>query len=328
MKSFFPSRVSKFNASIALCLLGVSTLSLPVMAVPQEATQSDNKPVQVLAQNPRTPRGASSTERVRFAKGESSTNLTRKIPANGEVTFLINARKGQTMEYEVTTYNSDVSVAEVFVFDMASNKIVSESGPDELNSFVVEKNGDTSLTVRNKTGKTISISLYLDIQDKAVQDKVVQDKVAQDKARLIYPDAPGTSKTCVVPVDPATNRFELALLSELKLIDASSGGQCELFVVSKQRISIVGHPDLCVNIGAGASRGMLYLEACRDVSVTSWDIKATAAESSRLRSVGGPFDNMCWAIPNLANENAQFPLRVQPALCQKNVDNELKFFVE
>jgi hypothetical protein len=369
MKSFFSSRVSKFNASMTLCLLGVSTLSLPVMAAPQEAcmntstgdvgcgeivpklpksnqpsnmvvvgfagvplahsvnkpvrllaqaTQSDNKPVQLLAQDPRTPQGVTSTERVRFAQGASSTNLTREIAAYGEAQFFINARKGQTMEYKVTTYNSDVSVAEVFVFDMASNKIVSESGPDELNSFVVEKSGDTSLTVRNKTGKTISISLYLDIQDKALQDK----------ARLIYPDAPGTSKTCVVPVDPATNRFKLALLSELKLIDASAGGQCELFVASKQRISIIGHPDLCVNIAAGASRGVLYLEACRDVSVTGWDIKATAAESSRLRSLGGPFDNMCWAIPNLADGNAKFPLRVQPALCQKNVDNELKFFIE
>jgi hypothetical protein len=164
MKSFFSSRVSKFNASLTLCLLGVSTLSLPVMAVPQEATQSDNEPVQLLAQDPRFPKGESSTERVRFDKGESSTNLTRDITANGEVVFLINARKGQTLEYKVTTYNSDVSVAEVFVFDMASNKIVSESGPDELSSFVVEKSGDTSLTVRNKTGKTISISLYLDIQ--------------------------------------------------------------------------------------------------------------------------------------------------------------------
>jgi hypothetical protein len=37
MKSFFSSRVSKFNASITLCLLSVSTLSLPVMAAPQEA---------------------------------------------------------------------------------------------------------------------------------------------------------------------------------------------------------------------------------------------------------------------------------------------------
>ena len=149
-----------------------------------------------------------------------------------------------------------------------------------------------------------------------------------NKARLIYPDAPGASQTCVVPVDPDTNRFKLELLSELKLIGTSSEGQCKLFVVSKRRISIIGRPDLCVNIAAGAGRGILYLEACRDVSVTGWDIKATAAESSRLRSLGGPYDNMCWAIPNLGNENAKFPLRVQPAPCQKNVDNELKFFVE
>jgi hypothetical protein len=36
MKSFFSSRVSKFNASMTLCLLGVSALSLPVMAASPE----------------------------------------------------------------------------------------------------------------------------------------------------------------------------------------------------------------------------------------------------------------------------------------------------
>jgi hypothetical protein len=160
MKSFFSSRVSKFNASLTLCLLGVSTLSLPVMAVPQEATQSDNEPVQLLAQ---APRGPSSTERVRFAKGTSSTNLPRKIAAYGEIKFLINATKGQTVEYEVS-YDFRASDVQVFLFDLASNDIVSDSEAGALESFVVQKSGDTTLTVRNKTGKTISISLYLDIQ--------------------------------------------------------------------------------------------------------------------------------------------------------------------
>ncbi len=37
MKSFFFSRVSKFNAFMTLCTLGLTTVSLPVMAAPQEA---------------------------------------------------------------------------------------------------------------------------------------------------------------------------------------------------------------------------------------------------------------------------------------------------
>ncbi len=37
MKSFFSSRVLKFNAFMTLCTLGLTTVSLPVMAAPQEA---------------------------------------------------------------------------------------------------------------------------------------------------------------------------------------------------------------------------------------------------------------------------------------------------
>lgn len=126
--------------------------------------RSANKPVQLLAQVSRPPQGATSTERVRFAQGASSINLTRNIAAYGDAEFFIKARKGQTMEYQVTTYNSDASEVEVFVFDKASNKIVREYSSSGLDSFVVNKSGDTILTVRNKTDKAISITLYLDIR--------------------------------------------------------------------------------------------------------------------------------------------------------------------
>ena len=148
------------------------------------------------------------------------------------------------------------------------------------------------------------------------------------KPRMLYPDFPGASQTCVVPIDQATRRIKVAPLSELMLISANSEAQCQVFVISNQRISIAGRPDLCVNVAAAAHRGQLYLEACEDVSVTGWEIKGTSTSSSRVRALGGPFDNMCWAIPSLGDEKAKFPLRVLPAVCQKNVSNELKFFVE
>lgn len=152
--------------------------------------------------------------------------------------------------------------------------------------------------------------------------------IGSKKPRMLYPDFPGASQTCVVPIDQATRRIKVAPLSELMLITASSEVQCQVFVISRQRISLAGRPDLCVNIGAAAHRGQLYLEACKDVSVTSWEINGTSSSSSRLRALGGPFDNMCWAIPSLGDEKAIFPLRVLPAVCQKNVANELKFFAE
>ncbi|MEB3124654.1 MAG: hypothetical protein VKL00_03270 [Synechococcales bacterium] len=152
------------------------------------------------------------------------------------------------------------------------------------------------------------------------------------KPRMLYPDFPGASQTCVVPIDQATRRINVAPSSdertELMLISANSEAQCQVFVISKQRISIAGRPDLCVNIGGSARRGLLYLEKCGDVSVTGWEIKGTSTSSSRVRALGGLFDNMCWEIPSLSDEKAKYPLRVLPAVCQKNVANQLKFFVE
>jgi hypothetical protein len=118
--------------------------------------QSDNKPVQLFAQ-------AKTTERVRFATGKSSVNLTRSIPAKGEIQFLIKARKGQTVEYQVD-YDARSSDVQVFLFDIASNDIITDSEAGLVESFVVQKSGDTSFIVRNKTRKRIQIGLYLDIR--------------------------------------------------------------------------------------------------------------------------------------------------------------------
>jgi hypothetical protein len=172
-------------------------------------------------------------------------------------------------------------------------------------------------------------SAFLLITSSIVFSSAVNAQSAsKSKGQIIYPDLPGFSQTCVVPIDQDTVRYKLASGSELMLVSATSEAQCQVFVVSKKRISVVGRPDLCVNIAASARRGVLYLEQCKDVSVASWNITASSTQSSRIRSLGEPFDNMCWTIPNSSNEEAKFPLRVQPAVCQKNMANEIKFFVE
>ncbi len=151
---------------------------------------------------------------------------------------------------------------------------------------------------------------------------------APAKARMLYPDGGGLSQSCVVPMDPQTRRYKLAAGAELMLANATSGAQCSVFQVSAQRIAIAGQPNLCVNIGAGSRSGNVYLEACNDVSVTGWDIAGNATTSARVRAVGGPFNNQCWAVPGLADPNVKFPTPVVPADCKRNAAQELKFFVE
>lgn len=100
--------------------------------------------------------------RVQFAKGETSTMLTKDIPANGSVDFLINAQKGQRMEYTVG-YDFKDSDIEAFLTEPGLQDISLSSGPKEPQQFDVQKSGDHRLTVNNTTGKKVTITLYLDI---------------------------------------------------------------------------------------------------------------------------------------------------------------------
>lgn len=151
-------------------------------------------------------------------------------------------------------------------------------------------------------------------------------------ALMLYPDTPGASQTCIAPVNLETGRYKIALGSQLMLISATSESECKLFVISKQRIRVAGMDDdpqnLCVNVGAGARNGIFNLENCDDVSVTGWEVNGTSTSSSRVRSLGGVFNNQCFTIPSLANPRAKFPLPILPATCMENAAEELKFFVE
>lgn len=105
----------------------------------------------------------SNTVRVQFARGETSTSITREIPANGSVDFLINAAKGQKMEYTIG-YDFKDSDIEAFLTEPGSQDISKTSGPKDRQEFVVKKGGDHRLTVNNTTRKKATITLYLDIE--------------------------------------------------------------------------------------------------------------------------------------------------------------------
>lgn len=101
--------------------------------------------------------------RIQFAKGETSTFMTKDIPAKGSVDFLMNVQKGQTIGYTVGYDFADTDV-EAFLTEPGSQDISQTAGPKEPQEFSVSKSGDHRLTVNNTTGKKITVTLYLDIE--------------------------------------------------------------------------------------------------------------------------------------------------------------------
>ncbi len=127
----------------------------------------------------------SNFERVTFAAGESSTYLTRNIPANDSHEFIFNARKGQTLGFTVA-YDFKVSDVEAFLTEPGSQDISLTTGPKAPNEFVVQKTGDHRLLVRNLTRKKITITLYLDIETTG-KDSASGDADAPYSERVQFP---------------------------------------------------------------------------------------------------------------------------------------------
>ena len=101
-------------------------------------------------------------ERVKFAAGDNSASLTRDIPANGSIDFIINAKKAQKIGIQMG-YESKASDIKAFLSEPGLQDVSLSLGPETRKEFVVKKTGDHRLTVVNNTGKKITFSLYVDI---------------------------------------------------------------------------------------------------------------------------------------------------------------------
>ena len=104
----------------------------------------------------------SGRERVRFARGSSSVVLKRTLnadPGFGNITFIVNARKGQIINFSVEGAKGifvDLSVPKA-----QDPELQSETG--EPNEYQVVKTGEHYITVVNHTGKKASFILRLQI---------------------------------------------------------------------------------------------------------------------------------------------------------------------
>ncbi|HMS41454.1 MAG TPA: hypothetical protein PKE69_14575, partial [Pyrinomonadaceae bacterium] len=103
------------------------------------------------------------TTRDQFAKGETSTSVTKDIQPNGSVDFLINVQKGQTMDYTVG-YDFEDSDLTVYMAEPGDQDASIPAAPKTPQTFVVKKSGDHRLEVSNTTKKKVTITLYLDVE--------------------------------------------------------------------------------------------------------------------------------------------------------------------
>lgn len=103
------------------------------------------------------------TTRVQLTKGETTTYVTRDIPANGSIDFLINAQKGQTMEYTVG-YDFEDSDIIAYLGEPGDQDASIPAPPKAPQTFVVKKSGDHRIDVTNTTKKKVTITLYLDVE--------------------------------------------------------------------------------------------------------------------------------------------------------------------
>ena len=102
-------------------------------------------------------------ETVRFAKGATSATLTRTLAASGSLDFVINAKKGQKMDFTIG-YDFEDTDVEGFLTEPGSQDISLTTGPKAPNEFVVNRSGNHHLTLNNTTAKKITITLYLNIE--------------------------------------------------------------------------------------------------------------------------------------------------------------------
>lgn len=113
---------------------------------------------------PATPQAKTNiSETVRFAKGATSATLTRTIAASGSLDFIINARKGQKMDFTIGYDYNDTDI-EGFLTEPGLQDISLTTGPKNPNEFILKRTGNHRLTVKNTTAKKITITLYLEIQ--------------------------------------------------------------------------------------------------------------------------------------------------------------------
>lgn len=95
-------------------------------------------------------------ERVKFAKGATSATLKRVVSGNtGTITFILNAKKGQIMNFTVDG-NADLGIS---LSDAGSQDFILQSELGQPNEYQIAKSGDHFITVVNRSNRKANFTL-------------------------------------------------------------------------------------------------------------------------------------------------------------------------
>lgn len=104
------------------------------------------------------------SERIKFAAGETSGTYTRTLSSQGSMDFVINAKKGQYMDYTVA-YDLKKSDIEAFLTEPNLQDVSQTPTIDARTVFQINTSGDHRLTVNNMTRKSVTFTVYMQISN-------------------------------------------------------------------------------------------------------------------------------------------------------------------
>ncbi|HYE13212.1 MAG TPA: hypothetical protein VD968_02095 [Pyrinomonadaceae bacterium] len=139
--------VSNSNAPTSSNAAAVKTEKTPAAGAENATSTNNNKSLE----------SGQNSERVQFAAGKTETTLTRTIPANNSIDFVLNAQSRQRMQYSVIYDDGSDTDIEVFLSEPGSQDISKTSDANQNNEFIIKKTGDHRITVQNKTGNKVTV---------------------------------------------------------------------------------------------------------------------------------------------------------------------------
>lgn len=89
--------------------------------------------------------------RIRFARGRTSATISTTIPGNGEKTYVLGVRSGQTLSATVSCGNGNCDFAQGDV-------------DDTQYSEYIEDTGDTYITIHNHGNRATRVTMTVSVQ--------------------------------------------------------------------------------------------------------------------------------------------------------------------
>ena len=139
---------------------------------------------------------------------------------------------------------------------------------------------------------------------------------APSQGMMIYPDFPGASQSCVVPMG-----MKWTAGTPLVLTNCPQRGSFG-FALSGRVVSVADRANLCVGSTKDGSRTIMELQYCAGAT-SKWAFTAGGTSSGNVQSD----DGRCWVVPKLSQDGAKFPFPIETVSCGGS-PQPTKFFFE